>query len=82
MDVRDFNRRAWDALVDKGNRWTVPVGPEVIAEARAGRWDVVLTPTRPVPHEWFGPLAGRDSAGSGFFFFGIFRTVSGVWATT
>ena len=60
MDVRDFNRRAWDALVDKGNRWTVPVGPEVIAEARAGRWDVVLTPTRPVPHEWFGPLAGRD----------------------
>jgi len=60
MDVREFNRRAWDRLVAKGDRWTVPVGPEVIAAARAGRWDVILTPTRPVPHEWFGPLAGRD----------------------
>lgn len=60
MDVREFNRRAWDRQVEKGNRWTVPVGPETIAAAREGRWDVVLTPTRPVPHEWFGPLAGRD----------------------
>lgn len=60
MDVRDFNRRAWDRQVAAGNRWTVPVGPEVIAAAREGRWDVILTPTRPVPHAWFGPLAGRD----------------------
>jgi SAM-dependent methyltransferase len=60
MDVREFNRRAWDRQVEQGNRWTVPVGPEAIAAAREGRWDVVLTPTRPVPHEWFGPLAGRD----------------------
>lgn len=60
MDVREFNRQAWNRQVEKGNRWTVPVGPEVIAAAREGRWDVVLTPVRPVPHEWFGPLAGRD----------------------
>lgn len=60
MDVARFNRQAWDRQVARGNRWTVPVGPEVIAAARAGRWDVVLTPTRPVPKEWFGPLAGRD----------------------
>ncbi len=60
MDVREFNGRAWDRLVERGDRWTIPVGPEVIAAAREGRWDVVLTPTRPVPHEWFGPLAGRD----------------------
>ena len=59
-DVREFNERAWDRQVAKGNRWTVPVGPETIAAARAGRWDVVLTPTRPVPHEWFGNLAGAD----------------------
>lgn len=60
MDVREFNRKAWDRQVAAGNRWTVPVGPEVIAAARAGNWDVVLTPTRPVPHAWFGPLAGRE----------------------
>lgn len=60
MDVRKFNERAWDRQVAAGNRWTVPVGPEVIAAARAGEWGVVLTPTRHVPREWFGDLTGRE----------------------
>lgn len=60
MDVREFNRRAWDRQVASGNRWTVPVGPEVVAAARAGDWGVVLTPTRAVPREWFGDIAGRE----------------------
>ena len=53
MDVREHNRRAWDREVGRGNEWTVPVGPEVIAEARRGRWSVVLTEQKPVPREWF-----------------------------
>ncbi|HEX8559150.1 MAG TPA: class I SAM-dependent methyltransferase [Pyrinomonadaceae bacterium] len=53
MDVRDYNRRAWDREVEGGNVWTVPVGPEVIAEARRGRWTVLLTEQKPVPREWF-----------------------------
>jgi SAM-dependent methyltransferase len=60
MDILDFNRRAWDKQVELGNRWTVPVSPELISAARAGRFEVVLTPTRKVPREWFGELAGRD----------------------
>jgi len=60
MDVRLYNRHAWDRQVEKGNRWTVPVGPEEIAAARRGEWQVVLTPTRPVPRDWFPPLAGLD----------------------
>lgn len=60
MDVRDYNRHAWDRQVAAGNRWTVPVGREVTAAARRGDWSVVLTPTRPVPRDWFGPLAGRQ----------------------
>jgi SAM-dependent methyltransferase len=59
-DILAYNRRAWDRQVAKGNRWTVPVGPEVIAAARRGDWHVLLTPTRPVPREWFGPLAGLE----------------------
>jgi len=58
MDILSYNRHAWDRQVEKGNRWTVPVGPEVIAAARRGDWQVVLTPTRPVPREWFPHLAG------------------------
>jgi len=60
MDIRAYNRRAWDRQVESGNEWTVPVGPEVIAAARRGQWHVVLTPTKPVPREWFGDLRGRD----------------------
>ncbi len=58
-DTARHNRAAWDALVEKGNRWTQPVGPEVIAAARKGEWDIVLTPTKPVPRAWFPPLANE-----------------------
>ncbi|MCE9628299.1 MAG: class I SAM-dependent methyltransferase [Candidatus Eisenbacteria bacterium] len=58
-DTARHNRAAWDALVEKGNQWTQPVGPEVIAAARRGEWQIVLTPTKPVPREWYPPLAGE-----------------------
>ena len=61
--VRAHNRRAWDAQVAAGNRWTVPVSSAEIAAARAGQWSVVLTPTRPVPREWFPPLRAADVLG-------------------
>src|SRR5262249_37175453 len=63
MDVRDHNRRAWDAQVAGGNRWTIPVTPAVIAAARRGEWEILLTPTRPVPRPWFPPLGDRDLLG-------------------
>lgn len=60
VDVRKYNREAWNRQVEKGDRWTVPVGPEVIAAARRGEWSVVLTPRKPVPRAWFGELKGKD----------------------
>lgn len=58
MEVNDHNRRAWNREVEKGNIWTCPVDPNTVARARKGDWQVLLTPTRPVPREWFGPLSG------------------------
>jgi SAM-dependent methyltransferase len=58
MDIRAYNRSAWNRQVGSGNKWTVPVDPADIVAARRGQWQVVLTPARPVPHEWFGDLAG------------------------
>ncbi len=52
-DVRAYNRDAWNREVDRGNRWTKAVAPEVIARARAGEWSVVLTECKPVPRRWF-----------------------------
>ncbi len=55
VDPFERNREAWDRQT---SRWTVPVSPEQVAAARRGEWSVVLTPTRPVPREWFGELKG------------------------
>jgi SAM-dependent methyltransferase len=60
IDIRAYNREAWNHQVDSGNEWTVPVLPELIAEAREGRWQVLLTPTIPVPREWFPAMPGAD----------------------
>ena len=60
MDVRAFNRQAWDNEVAQGNPWTVPVTAEQIAAARQGHWQVVLTETKPVPRGWFPPLNGAE----------------------
>lgn len=55
MDVRAYNREAWNRQVQIGNPWTVPVASQQIAAARRGQWQVVLTPTKPVPRDWFPP---------------------------
>jgi SAM-dependent methyltransferase len=60
VDVIAYNRGAWDREVEKGNPWTVPVGPAVISAARQGDWFVLLTPTKPVPRSWFPDLTGAD----------------------
>jgi len=53
MDILRHNREAWDRQVQTGNPWTIPVSSEQIAEARMGKWSLVLTPTKPVPSDWF-----------------------------
>ena len=58
--LEDYNRNAWDALVDQKNRWTIPVSPEQIATARTGLVEIVLTPCKPIPQEWLQPLKGKD----------------------
>ena len=60
MDVFNYNRKAWDREVEKGNQWTQPVSSEIIAEARQGHWQIILTPTKPVPPQWYPPLPGAD----------------------
>jgi len=59
-DILRYNRHAWDRQVELGNRWTIPVGPDGVLRARRGDWSLVLTPTKPVPADWFPPPAGLD----------------------
>ncbi|MCG6158175.1 class I SAM-dependent methyltransferase [Rubinisphaera margarita] len=56
MDIRDHNRNAWNRLVAVKNRWTQPVSAAIIDRARRGLFEILLTPTRPVPEHWFPNL--------------------------
>jgi len=60
MNVLEHNRAAWNRKSREGDQWTVGVDREVIRQAAAGEWSVLLTPTRPVPRVWFGDLRNKD----------------------
>jgi SAM-dependent methyltransferase len=61
MDVQDINRAVWNQRVQKGrNRWTLPVSAAEVQAARQGKATIFLTPTRRVPADWLGELAGKD----------------------
>jgi SAM-dependent methyltransferase len=56
----EINAHAIDKWADNGWEWSVPVSREVFAQAKDGKWDVLLTPTIPVPHEWFSPYIRQN----------------------
>jgi len=57
-DTSDYNRGAWDRMVENANPWTLPVSDDQVRDARNGDWNVVLTPLKAVPRNWFGDLSG------------------------
>lgn len=65
MDIADYNSRAWDSLVEKRDKWTVPVDAEVIARARSGDWSILVTALKPVPRDWFLARSGPRSEAGG-----------------
>jgi 2-polyprenyl-3-methyl-5-hydroxy-6-metoxy-1,4-benzoquinol methylase len=60
MNIQEYNSAAWDRNVENQIRWSIPVGSEEIEKARSGEWEIVLTPVKKVPREWFGDVSGKD----------------------
>jgi len=60
FDLLKYNREAWEKEVREGNKWTLPVSEQEIAEARNGNLRIFLTPTKPVPASWLEDLRGKD----------------------
>lgn len=60
MDILEHNSAAWDTLVENGINWSIPVSSEEIKRARKGDWELILTPIKPVPREWFGEVKEKD----------------------
>ena len=63
MDYQDINAQTIDTWVRDGWEWGRPISHEAYEKALRGEWDVFLTPTKPVPHEWFGELKGKKLLG-------------------
>ena len=59
-EIAQYNRSAWDGLVAKGNRWTVPVSSDEITDAKNGCLRILLTPNKHLPDAWFMPVGGMD----------------------
>ena len=63
MDYQQINANAIDQWCREGWEWGKPISHEEYLRAKGGDWQVFLTPTRPVPHAWFGDLKGKRVLG-------------------
>lgn len=63
INYQEINAETIDRWVEGGWEWGKPVSHETYIRALHGEWDVLLTPTKPVPHEWFGTLRGKKVLG-------------------
>ena len=63
MAYQDINAETIDRWVAEGWEWGRPIDHETFVRAQRGDWSVGLTPTKPVPREWFGDLKGKRVLG-------------------
>ena len=63
MKYQDVNAAAIDRWVEAGWEWGRLISHEGFLAALRDEWQVLLTPTRPVPREWLGCLRGRRVLG-------------------
>lgn len=62
-EYQDINAETIDRWIEEGWEWGKPISHEEYCDALAGKWAVLLTPTKPVPKEWFGGLKGKRVLG-------------------
>lgn len=60
---QDINAETIDRWIEEGWDWGIPLSHETFLAAKEGKWDIQLTPTRTVPHEWFPDLKGKRVLG-------------------
>ncbi len=53
MKYIEENSKIWDERSQNNDTWSIPVTSEMVNRAKKGDWSIVLTPTKPVPANWF-----------------------------
>lgn len=49
----EINAKTIDRWVEQGWRWGKPISHEEFFDAKNGKWEMLLTPTKPVPKNWY-----------------------------
>ncbi len=62
-NYQDINAETIDRWIEEGWEWGKPISHEEFEAVKNGDWDVKLTPTKYVPHSWFGDLKGKKILG-------------------
>ena len=60
---QEINKMTIDKWIDEGWEWGIPITHQEFINAKEGKWDVLLTPTIKVPHEWIGDLKEKKVLG-------------------
>ena len=63
QNYTDINAQTIDRWVENDWEWGRPITHEQFVAAKQGEWSIVLTPTIPVPADWFPNLNGLDLLG-------------------
>lgn len=63
MKYTEINSKTIDRWIDEGWEWGTPISHGQFADAQRGEWNMVLTPTKPVPKEWYPDLNGKKVLG-------------------
>lgn len=58
-----LNAGVIDKWVEEGWEWGQPIDHDVFERAKQNDWQVLLTPTKPVPKEWFCELKDAEVLG-------------------
>lgn len=62
-NYQDINASTIDRWIEEGWEWGKPIAHQEYVDATQGKWEMLLTPTKPVPKDWFGDLKGKRVLG-------------------
>lgn len=63
MSYQDENAKTIDRWIEEGWEWGQPIDHDTYLSALNGSWELLLTPTKPVPKSWLGEIKGKKVLG-------------------
>lgn len=63
MKYQDINSKTIDKWCDTGWKWGQPISKEEFLDAKKGKWNILLTPTKAMPKCWIGDVNGKKILG-------------------